>query len=83
MVERGLPEAGKKAVVVDHAAVGDPFRSAVVGQQIARESREVGMVLGVDVHLLSRLGRDQDRQQQAGVESGEYGASSFGGQKYI
>ena len=29
----------------------------VVGQQVAAMSREVGMILEVDMHLLSRLGR--------------------------
>lgn len=42
----------------------DLFGSAVVGNQIAAESREMGMVLQIDMHLLTRMGCEQNGQHK-------------------
>ena len=44
--------------------IDDLFGSAVVGNQIAAESREMGMVLQIDMHLLTRMGCEQNGQHK-------------------
>lgn len=48
----GLGQVGEEIEIVDDTEFDDLFGSAVVGNQIAAESREMGMVLQIDMHLL-------------------------------
>ena len=59
-----LGKIGEEMVVIDRTMLNHLVPGPVVGQQIAAMSREVGMILEVDMHLLSRLGRQQDNQQK-------------------
>ena len=51
--------------IVDDTELDDQLVGTVVGHQVAAECREVGRVLVIDMHLLSRIGREQDRQQES------------------
>lgn len=44
----GLGQVGEEIEIVDDTEFDDLFGSAVVGNQIAAESREMGMVLQID-----------------------------------
>lgn len=59
-----LGKIGEEMIVVDRTMLNHLVPGPVVGQQVAAMSREVGMILEVDMHLLSRLGRQQDNQQK-------------------
>lgn len=56
----GLGQVGEEIEIVDDTEFDDLFGSAVVGNQIAAESREMGMVLQIDMHLLTRMGCEQN-----------------------
>ena len=60
----GLGQVGEEIEIVDDTEFDDLFGSAVVGNQIAAESREMGMVLQIDMHLLTRMGCEQNGQQE-------------------
>ena len=60
----GLGQVGEEIEIVDDTEFDDLFGSAVVGNQIAAESREMGMVLQIDMQLLPRVGREQNGQQE-------------------
>lgn len=55
---------GREIEIVDDTEFDDLFGSAVVGNQIAAESREMGMVLQIDMHLLTRMGCEQNGQHK-------------------
>ena len=57
-------EVGEEIEIVDDTEFDDLFGSAVVGNQIAAESREMGMVLQIDMHLLTRMGCEQNGQHK-------------------
>lgn len=61
----GLGQVGEEIEIVDDTEFDDLFGSAVVGNQIAAESREMGMVLQIDMHLLTRMGCEQNGQLKA------------------
>ena len=60
----GLGQIGEEIEIVDDTEFDDLFGSAVVGNQIAAESREMGMVLQIDMHLLTRMGCEQNGQHK-------------------
>ena len=60
----GLGQVGEEIEIVDDTEFDDLFGSAVVGNQIAAESREMGMVLQIDMHLLTRMGCEQNGQHK-------------------
>ena len=63
---RGLDfgQVGEEIEIVDDAELDDLLDSAVIGDQVAAESREMDVVLQVDMHLLPRVGREQNGQQE-------------------
>lgn len=60
----GLGQVGEEIEIVDDTEFDDLFGSAVVGNQIAAESREMGMVLQIDMYLLTRMGCEQNGQHK-------------------
>lgn len=62
--EAGSRPGREEIEIVDDTEFDDLFGSAVVGNQIAAESREMGMVLQIDMHLLTRMGCEQNGQHK-------------------
>ena len=60
-----LDQIGKEMEIVDDTELDDLFVGAVVGHQIAAERREMSRVLVIDMHLLARVSREQNRQQES------------------
>lgn len=60
-------QVGEEIEIVDDTEFDDLLDSAVIGDEVAAESREVSVVLQVDVHLLARIGREQDSQQKCRI----------------
>ena len=62
-------EVGEEIEIVDDTPVDDDRMGTVVGHQIAAVRGEMRMVFVVDMHLLPRVGREQNQQQQSRIES--------------
>ena len=60
----GFGQVGEEIEIVDDTELDDLLDGAVIGNEVAAESREVSVVLQVDMHLLARVGREQDGQQK-------------------
>ena len=52
-------------IVIDRAKLDHTFAGSVVGDQITAMRREMGMIFEVDMHLLTRIGREQGKQQES------------------
>ena len=79
---RDFEQIGEEMEIIDDAELDDLLLGAVVGHQVAAERREVGRVLVIDMHLLPRVGREQDRQQESRTASSESGAHLHRMQSY-